>query len=159
MKVKLIYLHNNLTEHIPFDAEILEGKIYIEGEMLPFTSSITNKKTILIIEYEFSDLYKLELGVDANAKFTYQTYNGSLYVYSKLTWFQKQQLNYMFGEHIIISDDNFKWIIGGLGTLLVTCVTFYLTNQNSKLEEQSKIINNLKDSLNKCQNLANHKLK
>ena len=60
----------------------------------------------------------------------------------------------MMGDHILLKDGNFKWLVG---TILTVVFFWYQAIQNDKLVQANKDITSLKDSLNKYQNLTNHK--
>lgn len=60
------------------------------------------------------------------------------------------------GDHILQKDGNFKWFVG---TALTVVFFWYQAILNNKLVQANKDITSLKDSLNRYQNLANHKTK
>jgi hypothetical protein len=137
-------------------AKIIDGMIITTIENpLPFTK-IYFVQYAPIIDYKISPAISDNFNKTYNTVITYKGDNDNYQVFCKLSFWQRQGLYLMMGDHIILNSGNFKWLVG---TVLTIVFFMYQAKQNDKLVQANKDITSLKDSLNKYQNLAIHKTK
>lgn len=112
------------------EAEIQDGMVSISFK--------TNQEKVTILEYcKISD-YKYSKTINTYSDNKFNSYvkfkrldNTELRVFTNLTWWDRQKLYLMMGDHIITKDGNFKWLIGGfLGFLFY----LYSDSQSTKFE-------------------------
>lgn len=164
MKLILNCYYNNRTNVSSFNASLIDDSIYFglnQNEKLPvfaFKELPSSKKHILrILEYRISDMLSHELSKDVNTQIKVQYYSRTETLYTKLNYFQKQRLKFILNDHFIQRDGNWKTILGGIATFISLFLIYLTYKQGDKLSIQEIEITNLKDSVNKYQNLVNYK--
>jgi hypothetical protein len=161
MKFKSVRIKiKGITANVPDDFEIQLYGGYIIADVSKLRPTMPSLGVDFshyteITGYLYSPATEQMFNGDFNTCILYNNcYNGVVnecQIFTKLNFVQRNKLYLMMGDHFILNNGNFKWLVG---IFLTVVFFFYQAKQNDKLVQANKDLSSLKDSLNKYQNLT-----